>query len=190
MTRVRPTVREIKRLQALVNSFEAANIERQGIIDNFNAQRAKDAEGTQKLKQRIRELEDKLDSYERVPEGDEITDFGLVSEDLLTSFALATLQGNEDLADDLREECEKAATFSPHSQQQILIDEHGVRRFRRNALVRKLVDECSGNGQIGLNYLATVDAPREDHAQLAQLIGYSVDGYQSLSYALPVKDDE
>jgi hypothetical protein len=45
-------------------------------------------------------------------------------------------------------------------------------------------------GATEMNYIATFDASREDRAQLAQLIGYSVDGYQSLSYALPVKDEE
>lgn len=213
MPRTRPTVKEINRLQAeidylrtqdpgkeltrlqaLVDSMEAANIRRQGIIDSFNEQRAKDAEGCRKLKQRIRELEDRLSTYEIdkqvADEGPEVRDYSLVDPDLLEELAIAVLKGED--YEDLEERCEAAATFYPHSQQQIVIDDKGVRRFRRNKLVDRLVDE-SGPGKVsagsGLNYAFSIEASREDLAQLAQLLGYSVDGYQSLSYALPLKDE-
>ncbi len=214
MTRIRPSVKQIKalqaeidylrtqdpgkeltRLQALVDSMEDANIRRQGIIDSFNEQRAKDAEGCRKLKHRIRELEDRLSSYEInkqvADEGDEVRDYSLVDPDLLEELAIAVLKG-EDYGD-LEERCEAAATFYPHSQQQFVIDDKGVRRFRKNKLVDRLVDEAgpeNGSSADGINYAFSIDASREDRAQLAQLIGYSVDGYQSLSYALPLKDDE
>ena len=56
-----------------------------------------------------------------------------------------------------------------------------VIRFRENALVRYLLD----NGGVSLNRLAELpNIPREDWAQFAQLIGYSVSGYCDLSYAL------
>lgn len=75
----------------------------------------------------------------------------------------------------------------------ILVD--GRPRFRANPLVRYLLDE----GPFDLNHLArlhTVTFPpggetkitREDEAQFAQLIGYSVNGYGELSYALNVGD--
>lgn len=185
--------KELTRLQALVDSMEAANIQRQGIIDSFSEVRKQHAEGAQKLKQRIRELEDRLSAHEvkeLFSEHKEIVDYGLVSEDLLNSFALATLQDNEYLADELRDEIEKAATFKPHSQQQIIVDEHGRKRFRKNVLIDRLVHEAGGHGLIGLNYIATLEASREDRAQLAQLIGYSVDGYLSLDYSLPVKEEK
>ncbi|CAN7373954.1 hypothetical protein LJR231_002240 [Phyllobacterium sp. LjRoot231] len=54
-----------------------------------------------------------------------------------------------------------------------------VIRFKENKIVRHLVD----NGSIDLNAIAVMDFPREDHEQLAQLIGYSVSGFGDLSYA-------
>lgn len=67
--------------------------------------------------------------------------------------------------------------------QPILIDEHGVARFRANALVRYLLD----NGGLDMNALAMfaikTGVSKEDQQQFAQLIGYSVDGYADLSYA-------
>jgi hypothetical protein len=86
----------------------------------------------------------------------------------------------------LHDQIEKVSTVKPHPQQQFITDGNGVKRFRQNAIVRRLVDEAKD----GMNYIATFDAPREDHAQLAQLVGYSVSGYFDLSYALPVKEDE
>lgn len=57
-------------------------------------------------------------------------------------------------------------------------DEHGVLRFKPNLLVLHLLD----NGGLDLNDLAMVEASAEDRQQFAQLIGYSLSGYGTLSY--------
>lgn len=61
---------------------------------------------------------------------------------------------------------------------------HGVVRFRKNAIVRHLVD----NGTIDLNRLRASAPPfsQEDWSQLAQLIGYSVSAWGGLSYVSPL----
>lgn len=51
-------------------------------------------------------------------------------------------------------------------------------RFVKNAIVEYLLD----NGGIDLNQLAVLPFDDEDREQFAQLIGYSVSGYGSLSY--------
>jgi hypothetical protein len=51
-------------------------------------------------------------------------------------------------------------------------------RFRANALVEYLLD----HGGIDMNHLATIDASKEDRAQFAMLIGYSLSGFLELSY--------
>ena len=64
--------------------------------------------------------------------------------------------------------------------QPIVRDEDGTMRFRKNKLVRYLLDR----GPHDLNYLAMLpDVPREDWEQFAQLIGYSVSGFGDLDYA-------
>jgi hypothetical protein len=64
------------------------------------------------------------------------------------------------------------------TQKTALVD--GILRFKRNQLVRYLVDVLPG----GMNALAVLpNIDKEDRDQLAQLIGYSVDGYGSLSYS-------
>ena len=70
--------------------------------------------------------------------------------------------------------------------QPIARDAQGVVRFRANAVVSHMLD----HGGIDLTDLriALHEAPREDWAQFAQLIGYSVSGYGSLSYALNVEE--
>jgi hypothetical protein len=116
-----------------------------------------------------------------------MTNYHEADEDLLREFALAVLHDEDpDAIRRLRAEIEKSATFDPHPTQQIRADAQGVRRFRKNELVRRLVDEHHGT----LNTIATWCGSREDASQLAQLIGYSVDGYHSLSYAIPVEDEE
>lgn len=61
----------------------------------------------------------------------------------------------------------------------------GVLRFKQNGAVRALLDHSTKHG-LGLNELA-MQSSVEDLRQLAQLIGYSLDGYAELSY---VSDDE
>jgi hypothetical protein len=69
--------------------------------------------------------------------------------------------------------------------QPIVVGPDGVTRFRRNALV----DYLLANGGIDMNRLAVLpNISREDRAQFAQLIGYSVGGYCDLSYALGVEE--
>jgi len=61
-------------------------------------------------------------------------------------------------------------------------NEHGVLRFQENAIVSFLLD----NGGIDMNKLAVLEFSDDDRQQFAQLIGYSLSGYGSLSY---VSDD-
>lgn len=63
--------------------------------------------------------------------------------------------------------------------QPLYTDEHGTTRFKANAIVRYILD----NGGVNMNRLAVIDFSREDREQFAQLIGYSLSGFGSLSYA-------
>lgn len=69
-----------------------------------------------------------------------------------------------------------------HPLQPLISDEHGVLRFKRNEIVRFLLD----NGGIDLNSLSLRHFTQEDREQFAQLIGYSLVGFGELSY---VSDD-
>jgi hypothetical protein len=66
-----------------------------------------------------------------------------------------------------------------HPMQPIEIDEGGIARFRVNKIVRFLLD----GGPFDLNMIALMEFSDEDRMQLAQLIGYSVSGYNELHYA-------
>lgn len=68
-----------------------------------------------------------------------------------------------------------------HPMQPIVTDQHGVARFKRNAIVEHLL----ANGGIDLNAIARMDFDQRDREQFAQLIGYSVCGFGDLSYARP-----
>ena len=63
--------------------------------------------------------------------------------------------------------------------QPLLTDEHGVLRFKSNAIVRHLLDT---HQTIGMNQLATMAFTDDDRQQFAQLIGYSLSGYGDLNY--------
>ena len=66
--------------------------------------------------------------------------------------------------------------------QPLYLDEDGVIRFRANTLVQRLLDHGTETG-LSLNDLAwELDHSDEDWEQFAQLIGYSLDGFGSLSY--------
>jgi len=65
-----------------------------------------------------------------------------------------------------------------HPDQNIYTDKHGTHRFEQNKIVRYLVDALPG----GLNSLAIMPFSNKDRRQLAQLIGYSIDGWADLSY--------
>ena len=64
-----------------------------------------------------------------------------------------------------------------HPMQPIYLDKNGVARFKKNAIVRYMLDK----NIINLNDIALFS--KEDRMQFAQLIGYSVSGYGDLSYA-------
>lgn len=68
-----------------------------------------------------------------------------------------------------------------HPMQPIVVDEMGVHRFKRNALVCFLLDFAKERG-LTLNDLACLPFEDEDREQLAQLMGYSVCGFCDLSY--------
>lgn len=69
-----------------------------------------------------------------------------------------------------------------HPIQPLVIDAHGVVRFKENRIVRYLLD----NGGIDLNKIALVadeqGFTQDDEEQFAQLIGYSLRGFHELSY--------
>jgi len=69
-----------------------------------------------------------------------------------------------------------------HPIQPIVIDEHGVTRFKSNAIVRYLLDA----GIIDMNRLACLPFEQNDREQFAQLIGYSLGGFSELSYVRDV----
>lgn len=192
---------EVTRLQNLVNDFEAANIRRQGEIESLRKELEAVHKSYQEMlnakKLHMTAMSTELQELRQSKRKDKIVDYSLVDPDLLHDYALAKLNSYNSFDDDpdaevnaFEEEIEKQATFHPHVQQQIVKDEQGRKRFRKNLLVDTLVLEAGGHGLHGLNYVATLPASREDRAQLAQLIGYSVDGYQSLTYALPVEGEE
>ncbi len=68
-----------------------------------------------------------------------------------------------------------------HPIQPLVRDQHGVVRFKANAIVEHLLK----HGGIDLNAIARMDFDQRDREQFAQLIGYSVSGFGELSYARP-----
>lgn len=70
-----------------------------------------------------------------------------------------------------------------HPMQPVVDDGQGVRRFKANAIVRHLLD----HGPFDMNSIAGANFSQEDMTQFAQLIGYSICGFQELSY---VSDDD
>lgn len=65
-----------------------------------------------------------------------------------------------------------------HPMQPAGLDEHGVLRFKEN----KIIDYLFRSGKLSLNEIAIMSFPEEDRMQVAQLLGYSLSGYGSLSY--------
>lgn len=66
-----------------------------------------------------------------------------------------------------------------HPIQPLAKDADGVVRFKLNTIVQFLLE----SGPFDLNDLAGRGFPTEDWRQFAQLIGYSLDGFATLSYA-------
>ena len=65
-----------------------------------------------------------------------------------------------------------------HPLQPLEYDSEGVLRFKKNAIVRFLLDD----GPNDMNRLAVMNFSQEDREQFAQLIGYSLSGFSELSY--------
>lgn len=65
-----------------------------------------------------------------------------------------------------------------HPIQPLYLDENGTLRFKENAIVRFLLD----NGPFDLDTLSLEKFSQEDREQFAQLIGYSLGGYDDLKY--------
>lgn len=66
----------------------------------------------------------------------------------------------------------------PHPIQPLYRDDKGKLRFKENKIVRFLLDA----GPFDMNKLALMPFSAEDREQFAQLIGYSLDGFEELSY--------
>jgi hypothetical protein len=62
--------------------------------------------------------------------------------------------------------------------QPIIIDKEGVKRFKANRIVRFLLDA----GPFDLGQLGYMPFDNEEWEQFAQLIGYSISGFQELPY--------
>jgi hypothetical protein len=71
-----------------------------------------------------------------------------------------------------------------HPMQPVVVDSSGIHRFKQNAIVRYMYDAGTRAKLFDANTLAMhqPEFTREDHEQLAQLIGYSVSGACDLSY--------
>lgn len=65
-----------------------------------------------------------------------------------------------------------------HPMQPIILAPDGLRRFKENKIVRFLLK----HGGYDLNKLLDMEFSQEDWDQFAQLIGYSLEGYNELSY--------
>lgn len=61
----------------------------------------------------------------------------------------------------------------------------GCVRFRSNAIVKKMLEWGEQGERFDLNRLAREKFTVHDEMQIAQLIGYSVSGFYSLSYVTP-----
>lgn len=79
----------------------------------------------------------------------------------------------------LAERCSVQEQSTP--VQPVVVDDHGVLRFKKNAIVDNLYEHGVKTGY-GLNEMYTENHTDEDRMQFAQLIGYSVVGYSTLSY--------
>jgi hypothetical protein len=136
---------------------------------------------------RIRELEHKMDYYKAQQVGQEPV--ALVLPEPMKPF-VADNHYASGFNDALNEVLRLNTTPQPapaqgvagQPMQPIVFAEHGVIRFKQNAIVRHLLDYASSRG-CSLNELARMDFSDDDRMQLAQLIGYSVSGYGDLSYA-------
>lgn len=65
-----------------------------------------------------------------------------------------------------------------HPLQPLYKDKSGVMRFKKNAIVRFLLD----TGSVNLSLIDQLPFSQEDREQFAQLIGYSFCGFTELDY--------
>lgn len=69
-----------------------------------------------------------------------------------------------------------------HPVQPLVIDKHGVKRFKKNEIVRYLLDYLTDANLVSLNNLHHDHSfDEEDWSQFYQLIGYSLSGYADLN---------
>ena len=68
--------------------------------------------------------------------------------------------------------------MSKHPTQPLEQDSKGILRFKKNAIVRFLLDASPYD----LNKLALMNFSQEDREQFAQLIGYDLSGFGELPY--------
>lgn len=74
-------------------------------------------------------------------------------------------------------------SLSKHQPNQpVVLADDNIIRFKENPIVRALLDAATQAGVMDLNKIACMDFTDEDRAQFAQLIGYSVGGYDELHY--------
>lgn len=70
-----------------------------------------------------------------------------------------------------------------HPTQPLVVDEYGVVRFKRNEVVRYMLDHHDADLNILGREVQLGHLPVADYMQLMQLIGYSVSGYGDLAYS-------
>ena len=75
----------------------------------------------------------------------------------------------------------RASDVVRHPLQPLVLDSQGRLRFKENKIVSHLLEVGRQSG-CGLNELARMEFVQEDREQFAQLIGYSLDGWGTLSY--------
>lgn len=66
-----------------------------------------------------------------------------------------------------------------HPIQPLLRDKDGTVRFKKNKIVRYLLDA----GPFDMNQLSLMPFSDDDRTQFAELIGYSLNGFSELGYA-------
>lgn len=70
--------------------------------------------------------------------------------------------------------------MSKRQPMQPIVVADGIVRFKKNQIVSDMLEICQKHG-LDLNEIAIRDYEKDDRSQLMQLIGYSVDGYATLS---------
>lgn len=69
-----------------------------------------------------------------------------------------------------------------HPIQPLIVAPDGFTRFKANKVVVALLERAKKGERTDLNDLACMGLGNEDWEQFAQLIGYSIDGWGTLSY--------